>query len=83
MTGKLGHALVGAWVGAWHGVWVHSGGDVKMMWWWGWEKCSGILPGLVRLDLGMGGGLVWVVMLLLRRDLVGYQNVKQKTNATK
>ena len=23
----------------------------------GWEKCMGILPGLVRLDLGLGGGL--------------------------
>ena len=30
--------------------------DVEMMWWW-WEKCSGILPGLVRLDLSIGEGL--------------------------
>ena len=28
MTGKLGHAWVGAWVGAWHGAWV--GGGVMM-----------------------------------------------------
>ena len=32
-------------------------GDVDMMW-WGWEKCSGIQPGLVMLDLGIGGCLV-------------------------
>ena len=46
----LGHALVGAC----HGAWVD---DVVMMW-WGWKKCSGILRGLVRFNLGIGGGLV-------------------------
>ena len=25
----------------------------------GWEKSLGLLPGLVRLDLSIGGGLVW------------------------
>ena len=34
------------------GAWL---GDVVL---WGWEKCSGILPELVRLDFGIGGGLV-------------------------
>ena len=58
VTGKLGLAWVGAWDGAWGGAWMHGGGDVEMMW-WGWEKSSGILPGLVRLDSSIGGGLVW------------------------
>ena len=39
------------------GEWVHGGGDVVLLW-WGWEKCMGILPGLVWLDFGIGGGLV-------------------------
>ena len=34
-----------------------GGGDVVLLW-WGWEKCMGILPGLVWLDFGIGGGLV-------------------------
>ena len=25
--------------------------------WWVWDKCMCILPGLVRLDLGIGEGL--------------------------
>ena len=54
--GKLGCAWVGAWLGAWHGAWVHGGVDVVMM--WGWEECMGIISGLVRFDLGIGGGLV-------------------------
>ena len=37
--------------GAWHGAWVD---DVVG----GWYNCSCILPGLVRLDLGIGVGLV-------------------------
>ena len=65
MTGKLGRA----WVSAWHDAWVVHGmmhgcmgacvvlvvilGDV----WWGWENCMCVLPELVRLDLGVGGGL--------------------------
>ena len=57
MTSKLGRAWAGAWVGAWHGAWVDGGGDVEMMW-WGWRECMGILPGLVRLDFGIGGVLV-------------------------
>ena len=50
-------------VGAWCGAWVH-GCVVCVMWcgvvddvWWGWEKCMGILLGLVMLDLGYGEGL--------------------------
>ena len=41
LTGKLGHAWVGAWVSAWVVV-------VWMMWMmlWGWNKCSVIPPGL-------------------------------------
>ena len=43
---KMGSFLTGklgcAWVGAWYGAWVDDG----------WEKSSG----LVRLDLGIGGG---------------------------
>ena len=53
MTGKLGHALVSAC----HGAWVCGGGCVEMMW-WGWGKGVGILPGLVRLGLNIGEGLV-------------------------
>ena len=54
VTGKLGHAWVVV-----HGL-VHGGGGVVMMWMMcrGWDKCMGILPGLVRLNLGIGGGLV-------------------------
>ena len=37
MTGKLGHARVGAWHGAWHGAWCGGGGNVGDVW-WGWEK---------------------------------------------
>ena len=44
LTGKLGHAWVGAWVVV-----------VVMMMWWGRFNCSVILHGL---GLGMGGGLV-------------------------
>ena len=33
------------------------------MWCWGWVKFSVILPGLVRLDLGVGRGLVMVVII--------------------
>ena len=36
---------------------------------------GGVLPGLVRLDLGIGGGLVGDV----RRYLVCYQDVKWKS----
>ena len=51
-TGKLGHAWVGCMacqMGRCMDAWL---GDVKMMW-WGWEKCSGILPGLITLDLAI------------------------------
>ena len=50
-TGKLGRA----WVGAWHGAWV----VVVVMWVdvVGVQKCLYLLPGLVRLDLIIGGGL--------------------------
>ena len=47
----MGLCKGGAWHGAWGGVW--GGGDV----WRGWKKCMCILPGLVRLDLSIGGGL--------------------------
>ena len=47
--GKMGRA----WVGAWGGLVGAFMDDVEMMW-WGWEKCSGILPGMVRLDLSIG-----------------------------
>ena len=57
MTGKLGHAWVVAWPCAWHVAWAVV---VVMMWmmWWGWEKCMGILHGLVRLDFGVGSRLI-------------------------
>ena len=35
---------------------VFAGGDVEMMW-WGVGKCMFVLPGLVRLDLGIEGGV--------------------------
>ena len=61
LTGKPQRAWVGcmgsAWHGAWCGVWVHDGGGEGMIW-WGRVKCRGILPGLLRLDLGIGVGLV-------------------------
>ena len=40
---------MGGWVGG-------GGGDVDDVV-WGWENCMCILPGLVRLDLGVGVGL--------------------------
>ena len=48
----MGRCMGGAWVGAWvyGGAWL---GDVV----WGWGICMCVLPGLVRLDLGVGGGL--------------------------
>ena len=39
----MGRCMGGAWV---------YGGVL-----WGWGKCMCILPGLVRLELGVGGGL--------------------------
>ena len=53
LMGKLGRAWVGAWV-------VHGWVVVVMVWmmWLRWDKCGGILLGLVWLDLGIGGGLV-------------------------
>ena len=47
LTSKLGRAWVGAWV--MHGWWCCVVG--------GWDNCMCILPGLVMLDLGVGGGL--------------------------
>ena len=32
MTGKLGHARVGAWHGAWRGAWCGGGGNVGDVW---------------------------------------------------
>ena len=50
-----------------HGVWWV--GDV--VWcglvFGGWGNCSCILPGLVRLDLGVGRGLVLLVVVMFRR----------------
>ena len=42
-----------------HGM-VH--GVLYVMW---VEKCSGILPRLVRLDLSIGEGLVWWVVMVM------------------
>ena len=55
VTGKLGHA----WVGAWVGVWVVHGVVVVLMVWvcGGGGKSACVLPGLVRLGLSIGGGL--------------------------
>ena len=53
VRGKLGCAWVGLWV-------VHG-----WMMWWGWDKCGGILPELVRLDLSIGGDLVGDVLRYL------------------
>ena len=54
-----------AWVFACVGAWVHGcmggggggGGDGVGDVWWRWEKCMCIIPGLLRLDLSIGGGL--------------------------
>ena len=37
--------------------WVGGDGGVLDDVVWGWSKCMCVLPGLVRLDLGVGGGL--------------------------
>ena len=62
VTGKLGRAWHRCMGGAWlvHGcAWVHGDGGAWMLCiLLGFGKCMCVLPGLVKLDLGVGGGLV-------------------------
>ena len=52
------HGSVHGWCMAWCMAWCMVGDVVGVgAVWWGWGYCMCVLPGLVRLDLGVGVGL--------------------------